>query len=261
MTHAHGRRGSLIYPALLVLAGCVQGGTVDGAGFDGDGDDGTGGSGRTDTGNGTGTDTGIDTGSGTGTGTGTGTDTGTGSGTGTDTGSGTGTGTGTGVACTDQNMIADGGFEGGPQGAAWAQSSTNFGTPLCDGTCSNSPDLGPGAGTYWAWFGGAPAAEVASVGQSVTIPVGATTLEFLFSIPTCDGFGIDTFDVTIDGQEVFAVDDQNPACGNTNYQLVSIDISAFADGGTHNLVMTGSNNYVLEVTSFFVDEVVLMGCI
>ena len=85
--------------------------------------------------------------------------------------------------CTPENIILDGGFEtGGIPSTIWnnPQSSTNFGTPLCD-----NPSCGTGNGTapprtgaIWSWFGGAVAPETATLGQNVTIPTGTASLHF-----------------------------------------------------------------------------------
>ena len=53
-------------------------------------------------------------------------------------------------------LVNDGGFELGPFAGAWIESSTNFGTPICDtffcGT-GTSPDPTVD-GDFWCWFGG-----------------------------------------------------------------------------------------------------------
>ena len=70
--------------------------------------------------------------------------------------------------------IADPGFEAGPFGGVWTESSTNFGTPICDvGGCGTGTGTGPNSGSFWVWFGGIGAFEEASVSQSVTIPPAA----------------------------------------------------------------------------------------
>ena len=84
--------------------------------------------------------------------------------------------------------VTDGTFEAGNPWPAWTvQTSTNFGTPLCNtSTCTTSGGItGPFAGSNWAWFGGIPAGETATLGQSVILPLASSlTLRFQMKIPT-----------------------------------------------------------------------------
>ena len=77
--------------------------------------------------------------------------------------------------CTAPNVIVDGGFEtGGIPNTFWnPETSTNFGTPLCDvPSCGTGGGASPPrTGAFWLWFGGIPAPETATLGQTVTIPV------------------------------------------------------------------------------------------
>lgn len=51
------------------------------------------------------------------------------------------------------NLILNGNMEGAA--AAWTQTSTNFGTPLCTAAaCGLGGGTGPHAGAGWCWFGG-----------------------------------------------------------------------------------------------------------
>lgn len=152
------------------------------------------------------------------------------------------------------NIVADPGFEGGTPNAAWTEASTNFGTPLCDlGSCGTGGGTGPGAGDWWAWFGGVGGApETGSVSQSLTIPVGANTLEFLLENPASDSTD-DFVEARIDGVGVFTyfADGSIPL-----YALQTVDISAFADGAVHTLEFyseTISTNGL--PSNFFIDEV------
>src|ERR1044071_6381565 len=77
-------------------------------------------------------------------------------------------------------IVADGSFEAGTPNPSWAESSTNFGTPLCSQSlCDPSGSTTARTGQWWAWFGGAPGLyEHASLTQSVGIPSGGATLVF-----------------------------------------------------------------------------------
>ena len=86
--------------------------------------------------------------------------------------------------------ISDGGFEnGGIPSTIWnnPQTSTNFGTPLCDfASCGNGGGASPPrTGLVWSWFGGIAAPETATLGQDVTIPSGGSAaLHFWMRIGT-----------------------------------------------------------------------------
>ncbi len=165
--------------------------------------------------------------------------------------------------CTDPfaaTPVPDHSFEAGPFGGTWTESSTNFGTPICDvADCGTGTGTGPSNGVFWAWFGGFAGIEDSSVSQSFTIPASVTTLKFDFEIPLCDS-PADYLKVLIDGNEELAIDGTDPACGVIGYMVKTVDISAYADGAAHTLEFysqvfgtngTGSN--------FFVDNIVLPG--
>ncbi len=162
---------------------------------------------------------------------------------------------GNGTSCTSE-AVADGSFEGGTPSASWAEASTNFGTPICDpGACGVGGGTGPRTGTFWAWFGGVPALEVGSVQQSLTIPVGASTLDFYLEIPVSSGNGVDFMRVKIDGTTVFSVLEGQAPYAGIGYQLVSIPLGAFADGGVHTLRFESTQTGAPGVTNFFVDDI------
>ena len=107
----------------------------------------------------------------------------------------------------------------------------------------------------------ASAFEDGSVAQTLTIPVGMSTLSFALEIPSCDGFGVDTFQVSIDGSVVYSTDDLDPACGVVGYTTKTIDITAFADGGTHTLKFEGITDSFFAPTNFMVDTTSLTVCL
>ena len=50
------------------------------------------------------------------------------------------------------NILRDGGLESGQYGGTWAESSINFGTPICSvDLCGSGTGTGPVNGEYWAW--------------------------------------------------------------------------------------------------------------
>lgn len=125
-------------------------------------------------------------------------------------------------------IIQDPGFEAGPFGGVWTESSTNFGSPICDiGLCGTGTGTGPNSGNFWAWFGGTSAFEEGSVSQSVTFPGNSfITLNFNIEMIVCGG---DAFmEVLVDGNQEFLVDETSPLCGNLGYSLQSVDLSAYS---------------------------------
>jgi hypothetical protein len=163
---------------------------------------------------------------------------------------------GDGTDC-DSNAVADGGFENGPFGGVWTEFSTNFGTPVCDtGLCGFGGGTGPFSGTYWTWFGGAIGVyEEGSMTQSVTIPVTATTLDFQLEVPVSSGNGTDYMEVTIDGTQVFLVNESDGT--GPGYFLVQVPLGAFADGGVHTLEFHSEQFDSGAVSNFFVDDVAI----
>lgn len=135
-------------------------------------------------------------------------------------------------------LVRDGGFEAGFDTADWIQGSTNFGSPLCTlAFCGNV--VGPRSGQFWAYLGGTFAdAESGWVEQSGVIGPDQQTLIFHVQAGTVVGStpdGSALFDVTIDGDSIFSIDQGNAAAYAGAYTRVSIDVSAYADGDVHTL--------------------------
>jgi subtilisin-like proprotein convertase family protein len=170
----------------------------------------------------------------------------------------------TGIASAQTQLIVDGGFETGPGGTAWSQSSTNFGTPLCDlNTCGNGSGTGPRNGTYWAWFGGLPGGtESASISQTIIIPAGATTsLSFWIEQIICDS-PQDFLEVRIDGNSVFTTTGANNLCGVLGYSQQVINISSYADGLPHDIEFFSTTFSVNGgSTNFFIDDVSVLATV
>jgi len=159
-------------------------------------------------------------------------------------------------------VVTDGSFETGSPNAAWNEFSTNFGTPLCTiAFCGTGTGTGPHSGDWWAWFGGISTFEEGSVSQNVTMPVGIATLTFWLEQIVCDS-GADYLEVLIDGTQVFVTDGSSPLCGNLGYTQQTVDVTAFADGGTHTLefhseifaVNEGGSNFFVDDVSLLVDD-------
>jgi hypothetical protein len=167
-----------------------------------------------------------------------------------------------GVSVCTSTVVADCGFEAGAGGGAWTEASTNFGTPICDvGSCgTGGAPIGPNSGSFWTWFGGIGAFEEGSVSQSITIPAATTgTLTFFVMAPVCSGDVPDFVEATLDGTSVWSIDATNAICGtNTAYTPISVDVSSYADGGSHTLAFHSVVNGVSGTTNFFVDDIDLV---
>ncbi len=170
-----------------------------------------------------------------------------------------------GFVCTDPippspggNLVADPGFEGGTPNPSWNEASTNFGTPLCDPvSCSFGGGTGPLSGSWWSFFGGVSGVlESGSVDQDLVIPVGADTLTFWLEIPAVNTTGSVT--ASIDGNVLFTAT-QADAPTYAVYDQVSLDISAFADGGVHNLSFESTTNPGAGPLNFMVDDIEING--
>jgi subtilisin family serine protease len=158
--------------------------------------------------------------------------------------------------------ITDGSFEGGTPNASWAESSTNFGTPLC--TFSSCPGGAARAGIWFAWFGSILAPETASLTQSVNIPAGSSPgsgprLEFyLRLLGQSSGNHIDNFKVMVDNAEIYTVIEGSSLAGlySGAYLHTGLDLSPYADDAVHNItfqgMVTGSGT---TPTNFLLDDV------
>src|ERR1043166_2345420 len=163
------------------------------------------------------------------------------------------------------DLIVDGGFEtGGIPNTFWnPETSTNFGTPLCDvPSCGTGGGASPPrTGAFWLWFGGIAAPETATLGQTVTIPTGGSaTLHFWMRVGTVTTPFTDVVNVRVDGaiQQTFT----EPTVAEGAYTERVIDLTAFANGASHALLFEyiGPSS---AVASFVIDDVSLIaggGC-
>ncbi len=154
-------------------------------------------------------------------------------------------------------VVTDGGFEAGTPNAAWNESSAAFGTPLCNE--ANCGFAGARTGEAWAFFGGAPDGGTDALEQDLTLPFGIAKLRFYLWIPAASANGNDRLQVLIDGHEVFSAG-EDALRFRPGYRPVEIDVSAFADGGSHSLRFESLTSGTPEHTSFFVDDVTIEFC-
>ena len=161
------------------------------------------------------------------------------------------------------NVIVDGGFETGSiPNTFWnPETSTNFGTPLCD-----VPSCGTGGGAspprtdaFWLWFGGIPAAETATLGQTVTITAGSTAaLNFWMRVGTVSAPFTDVVNVRVDGAIVATFTE--PTVAEGAYTLRQINMTPFANGAAHAILF----EYIGPTTgtgSFVIDDIQLNVCL
>lgn len=164
-------------------------------------------------------------------------------------------------ACTN-NILVDGGFEtGGIPNTFWnPETSTNFGTPLCDvPSCGTGGGASPPrTGAFWAWFGGIPAAETATLGQTVTLTAGnIVVLSYWLRIGTVSSPFTDVLRVRVDG--VIQQTITEPSVAEGAYTQRILNLSSFANGASHQILF----EYVGTTTgtgSFVVDDVRLDSC-
>jgi hypothetical protein len=155
--------------------------------------------------------------------------------------------------------VQDGTFEAGAPWPLWTvQTSTTFGTPLCD-TLVCGTMVPPFAGTNWAWFGGAVAAEASTAGQTIAIPSGPFLfVRFRLRIHDVTAPFTDTLDVRIDGNTVATF--VEPATAEPSYTERYVDVSAFANGGSHALLFA-YDGPTTGTANFLVDNVELLSCL
>lgn len=140
------------------------------------------------------------------------------------------------------NVVQDPGFEDGPSGEFWTESSSNFASIVCDeDRCGSPGGLTANTGRFWVYFGGTPtgAAEAATVAQDVTIPLDEmAALQFYLAIPAAAAPF--TLEVSLGSAVLLEVTeaDQNRY---SSYRRVSLDVSRYADGGTHTLLFSYAN--------------------
>jgi len=163
--------------------------------------------------------------------------------------------TGTEVPGAPGNYVMDGGFEGGTPNPYWEESSSNFGTPICNtSNCNVGEESGAHTGDWWVWFGGISSYdEIGSVAQEMFIARGKAELSFWLKILSAQRPGYLT--VSIDESPVFSTTEAEIATYRS-YQPVILDVSRFADGDVHILrfdAATQAGGY----TNFFVDDVAL----
>ncbi|MCX7555928.1 hypothetical protein OS187_03690 [Xanthomonadaceae bacterium JHOS43] len=152
-------------------------------------------------------------------------------------------------------VVEDGSFELAASEGTWDESSSTYGTVLCDfDGCGLGGGTGPRTGDWWVWFGGAAAGDVGHAAQQVTLPTGSSAeLRFFLEIPneqTTAGY----IRVKLGGDTLFEANLSDYSTYST-YQEVVLDVSEYADGGTYELRF---ESQTVASGNFFVDDVSLL---
>jgi hypothetical protein len=151
-----------------------------------------------------------------------------------------------------EQLILDPSFEAYTPNPYWDEYSATFGTPLCTvADCGTGTGTGPRTGSVWSWFGGAAAGDTGSVAQDVQIDPGIATMRFYVEQYVCGDAGASNYlRLEIDGTEIWRTDGTDPACGEFGYREITLDVSEFADGMTHEIMFysqtVGSGNFFLD---------------
>ncbi len=144
--------------------------------------------------------------------------------------------------------VQDGGFEEGPDSAAWTQASTLYNKIICsEAQCGLLEGMGPYNGEYWAYFGTLDGrAETAQLEQTLTMPsMGCASLWFHIAVPAAEvGFefqvAIVSNDAPGDPEVLFEINEAH-ASVFSDYKRVEVDASAYANGGTYTLQFKFTN--------------------
>jgi hypothetical protein len=172
-----------------------------------------------------------------------------------------------GGAAATQNT--DGDLESiGATGASmvWTSTSLNFGTVLCDsGSCgpgggSVNYGVAPNSGSWLAWFGGIGAPETGTLETQVVISAcagGVAELSFAYENSSC-GSAADFIELQVDGTVLWS-DDADPAtCDPMGVpSLITVDLSAFADGASHTILFTSISGDGAVGSNFTIDNITL----
>ncbi len=142
----------------------------------------------------------------------------------------------------------DGSFEDG----LWTE------TPAASGTISAAFPLDDLTHVFLGGFG---TANTNSVSQTITIPAStAATMHYWIWFGACAA-AADVYQVTIDGTVVQTFNGGDARCGG-NWGEETIDLSAYADGGSHTIVftLTETGSVAGSSTAILVDDVIIEAC-
>lgn len=149
-----------------------------------------------------------------------------------------------------ENAVGDPSFE---DGTDWAECGSIAGPTCSPGWCRLDAAY---SGIYYLWFGGWSTTNMAFIAQDVVVPVAdEATLTFWMAIVADAAEDKIDLIVSLDGQQVASFSEHDVA-SYEDYTLVTLDVSEFADGNSH-LLMLQSFEVGITKSSIFVDDVSL----
>lgn len=153
-------------------------------------------------------------------------------------------------------LLLDPSFEEYTPNPYWDEYSATYGTPLCTvADCGTGTGTGPNIGDVWTWFGGSSAGDDGYVSQDVMMLPGTAEMTFYVEQYVCGAAGASNYmSLAIDGTEIWRTDGTDPACGVLGYRLVTVDVTEFADGDTHEIMF---DSVTVDGANFFLDDVEL----
>ena len=152
--------------------------------------------------------------------------------------------------------MQDPSFEAYTPNPYWDEYSENYGTPLCtEVDCGLGGGSGPRTGEAWSWFGGSSTGDSGYVSQDVMVLPGTAEMTFWVEQAVCGTSGVSNYmALKIDGTELWRTDGTDPACGTASYREITVDVSDFADGDTHEIMF---DSVTIGNGNFFLDDVEL----
>ena len=156
--------------------------------------------------------------------------------------------------------LFDPGFELGTPNPYWSEyESLGQWDIIC--SSGNCGQAWAHSGSWYVWLGGVTQAETGWVQQTVVIPAGTATLKFWLELAACASQGTETFSVLLDGNLVYTANNHDAACPQAAYAQKTVNITSYADGGSHTLRLQGT--FVSggnQVSNFLVDDVEIDSC-
>ena len=155
------------------------------------------------------------------------------------------------VSVRENTLLQDGSFEVGSPNPFWNDSSDLFAGSLYQGGFAHT-------GEWFVWFAGGNdggGAEAATISQSTMIPAAdSASLKFWlwalwWDVPA-------EFSVMLDGQVVFT-SSREQASSYKQWTEVSVDVSRFADGNTHEISFETNIESGDLSTDIFIDDISL----
>jgi hypothetical protein len=165
--------------------------------------------------------------------------------------------------CDPVQLLNDPGLEattidgGVGTNAFWGSTSTNFTNVFCSsGNCPPLAGIVPRGGNFFAWFGGINAAETSTLTQTVTIPTGSERhLNFFMKrVESNEPFNAE-LRIKVNGatQRTFV----EQAGSDPDYVARTVNLSAFATGGSHTIEFEYDNPEGSGRSDFLVDDISL----